>query len=556
MFNRLSKINDFVYNDDEDDDDEEELSGPKSNSSYFAKRTISGEESNFPQFGSNQSKNLKKKSKSEQLKPRDESRKPGALSINNEEDEDDEENEFVFQNSDLYLCVFYQNGKLASSFYDANKKCLFYLNDLPENKNFDLTNLIINDTTPDILITNAKSDANFIEFLRKKCEPLSEEETLNDSLNGLDINDEDSDEDSEKEDAKEEKEEGDKTRQVKNKQTRFILMTNNDFNYDLAKEKIFQIKYLENMPDLMLEKEKNVFYSCLFNFESKLAIRSIGALLKHLDRNRSAIDSEEIPVYFVKPLSLEKLLFLDSNSFKSLQIFNDIDYQCVYRQTTSNSKCSRTTLNNKVNIYNVTLYGLFLSKMQTKIGISKLRSFLMKPTRDVQILTQRHRVVEFFMDNHNQELTNLVKSALKKCKFVSPIFKRMRITRVKFSDWKRLYRTTQSLVSILKLAKFLNERLNGKDLNKTETTSFNEIFKGNIFKELPNRTNASIKPKSLQPPNTSLFSSSHSLISEAFDFKGILYFTFINHSINNTASPRLCEVPEEHTKYLTKSKLK
>ena len=374
-----------------------------------------------------------------------------------EEEEDDpdqpeKDQEFINGNT---LCFIYQSSKLACAFYDVNKKCLFYLNDLPENSHFELTKLIIADANPSNILTSSKSDANFIEFLKtcltSRSAAASTDDKLEDSCSNN--NPEEDDQDTENDSIK----------------RQFVLMTHNDFNYELSKTRIFQIKSLEHMPDNMSDSEKRIFFSCLFNFDSPMAIKSIGALLKYLDKNSIFFDMDKnntiIPIYLVKPLHLDKLCLLDANSFKSLQIFNEIDYNYAYRQTSvpSPGSSSRTSLNNKPNIRSITLYSLFLSKMQTKIGISKLRSFLMKPTRDLDILNERHKIVEFFYDSRNGELTDMVRAALKKCKFVSTILKRMRETRCKLSEWKRVFKTTQSLLAICNLSVTLNQMLNGKE---------------------------------------------------------------------------------------------
>ncbi len=297
-----------------------------------------------------------------------------------------------FNTNSNTLCLLYQNSKLACAFYDYNKKCLFYLNDLPETTRFELADLIIEDTQPLNVITSARNEAKFIEFLKNKCKPAGENE-----------------EEQEK--------------------RAFLLMPNNDFNYEISKSRIFQINSLEDMPVKGLDDtEKHIFFSCLFNFESQLAIRSIGALLKFLDRQSIVHDivtnAKTVPICSVRPLELDQICFLDSSTFKSLQIFNEIDYSYAYRH----SPC-RTSLTKKLDMNSLTLYGLYLSKMHTKVGIGKLRSFLMKPTRDYEMLKERHRIIEFFADSRNNELVGLVTLALKKCKFVESILKRMKETR-------------------------------------------------------------------------------------------------------------------------------
>lgn len=131
--------------------------------------------------------------------------------------------------------------------------------------------------------------------------------------------------------------------------------------------------------------------------------------------------------------------------------------------------------NKSLNNGNITLYGLFLSKMQTKIGVSKLRSFLMKPTRDQNILNERHRVIDAFNSNQNQELTTQLRKSLKKCKFIDSVLKRMKLTRIKWKEWKRLYKTTNALLRIFELGVSFDELINGESSRSRLTTPSRKV---------------------------------------------------------------------------------
>lgn len=195
-----------------------------------------------------------------------------------------------------------------------------------------------------------------------------------------------------------------------------------------------------------------------------------------IDKNDDDDDDYGLEIKFIKPINLEKLLLLDSNSFVALQIFNSVDFSCAYRQTNLiNSNTFRTALHNKkINLNTITLYGLFVNKMQTKIGISKLRSFLLKPTRDMSILSERHKVIEAFIDNQNQELTAQLKKCLKKCKFITSILKKTKIARIKWNEWKRLYNTTKSLLDVYEICLKFDELIinNNKKAAGSNTVSF------------------------------------------------------------------------------------
>jgi DNA mismatch repair ATPase MutS len=162
---------------------------------------------------------------------------------------------------------------------------------------------------------------------------------------------------------------------------------------------------------------------------------------------------------------MNKMLLLDAGSYKSLQIFSNVDFVCPNRLTeTLDANSFRTSFDDK---FNNTLYSLYSTRIQTKMGIAKLRSFMMKPTRDLDVLNKRHQVIGFFCEVRNKEICDLMIKTLKKCKFISQILKRMRITRCRLNEWKRLYNTTQAFLKITQLAAIINERMLMKQDNKS-----------------------------------------------------------------------------------------
>ena len=221
----------------------------------------------------------------------------------------------------------------------------------------------------------------------------------------------------------------------------FLLRIKNDFNYDSGKARIFRIENIVGMPANLSDADKSVFFTGLFDFECKLTIQTVGGLLKYLDNKQINFDYASntcVPIHTVSKINLEKLLMIDSNTFKSLDIFKTVDLTCALRQHDfKKSDSFRTYLNDKLSD---TLYGLYSSKILTKIGLAKLRSFMLKPVRDIEILNERHTVVDFFVNFQNNDLTQSVKTALKKCKYINNILKKMRIAKCSLTEWKRFFK--------------------------------------------------------------------------------------------------------------------
>jgi hypothetical protein len=113
--------------------------------------------------------------------------------------------------------------------------------------NFELTSLVMNDLNPKKIITSAKSDLNFINFLKKKCKIFNETIDLN---NDNDNDASELEEENQQNDSNSEVEE-DFQENSNQSGTQFFLSTSNDYMYETSKEIINEINTLENMPQFI-----------------------------------------------------------------------------------------------------------------------------------------------------------------------------------------------------------------------------------------------------------------------------------------------------------------
>lgn len=295
--------------------------------------------------------------------------------LDNLDEEDPLDNVFEYENDDneLYLSILYQNSKIACCYYDLNKKILFTLNDIQENVKYEMTKLLINDLNPTTIVTCAKCDPKFLRFIKLKCKYNIEDHDQD--LSNEDIDENNISNNNYNEDYSLTVDPSNKYL-VREKQTNLFVLSSNDFNYDNGKNRIIeQLNDIDQMPLNMSQAERIVYFSGLFDFESKLLIKSVGGLLKYFDRNRASLNLTadvlgHIQILSVRPIILDKILLLDSNTYKSLQIFNNIDYVCANKLVeTLDANSFRTSFNDK---FNHTLYGLYSTKIQTKIGIVQI----------------------------------------------------------------------------------------------------------------------------------------------------------------------------------------
>jgi DNA mismatch repair ATPase MutS len=387
----------------------------------------------------------------------------GVLNPVSDAEDDDEAAGDCMQGS-VCMCMIYQSRRFACALYDFNSKSVSYLPDFEDDGSFSLANLLISDMQPDTVITCTKSEGEFIKYLKIKCKYNNLEDNNPDFLH-RDANRANQD-------------------KVQQHAIKFVMMANCDFSYECACELIYGIDSLEDMHGHVIRgHERSLYFKNLLNFDSKQMIRCLGALLKHLERSESHDDSLNglaSPILNIKPIKLDNLLTIDQNTYKSLQIFTDVDLSYANRQVMPEyAGHFRTTLNYKMNTSS-TLYSLYLSKVHTKAGTQKLRSFMLRPTREPGVISERHAVIEFFMDKRNQRGVELFSKELKRCKFITALFKKMRISTCNLNEWKKLYNTTAALCDIAVLGRAASVSLKKKGNRRNQQQQHDSVASQSI----------------------------------------------------------------------------
>lgn len=391
--------------------------------------------------------------------------KPEDVEPVGEEDEMDEEaNEQLLPSEEMIMCMIYQSKIFSCVYYDFISKRISYLVDtMDDGGKFELANLLISDLRPAAVITCTKSDENFVKFLRNKCKYNNLDDNDPNYLSRLELNEDDA--------------------AAERDRIEFVVTANVDFNYESAEQIIMSLTGLEGMTERLNEIQRRLYFRNVINFEARQSVRCLGALLTFLTRHADKFNLEKIvtrdgvhvPVLSIRPLKMDQLLMMDHNTFKSLQIFNDVDLRYAFRQTRRDMAASfRTKLNTKPNSNSSTLYALFMSKISTKIGIGKLRSFMLRPTRDPDTLAERHAVIEYLISYRNKSFVDTLKKALNKCKYISTLFKKMRVAaRSNWTEWKRLYTSTKALCEIAELARFAYEEIQRHEAANAASSTIN-----------------------------------------------------------------------------------
>ncbi|RXN03580.1 mutS -like protein [Labeo rohita] len=262
-----------------------------------------------------------------------------ALSIN--EDEEDE------GNPEIFLSVFIQQEKIGLSFYDSSDCTLHFMLDTVDNSDHHLLHRVIQELSPNVVITSAKQERSltqFVETLESNCEYKPE----------------------------------------------IVMFPNANFGLEISKQRLLSA-HLPSLPPTITESEKITYLSSCIPLDSVLMMRSIGGLLKCLERRRVGFDMEDsstgIPILQFLTYTLKDVVYIDRDTYSALHIFKSDLHPSVFKLQSGEKE-------------GLSLYGV-LNRCRSKFGSFLLRQWFHRPTRDLNILKRRQETLL-----HKMSVTN------------------------------------------------------------------------------------------------------------------------------------------------------
>ncbi|KAG8448653.1 hypothetical protein GDO86_015651 [Hymenochirus boettgeri] len=288
-----------------------------------------------------------------------------------EEKEVEEDNE-----SEIYLSVLWHTRVLAVVFYNSGDCSVHFMPDTPENDQFSMLKRVIADLQPRYIVTSAKQDQKFSDFLQT-VESFPNDINVAEGRNGPEI----------------------------------VLFPNVDFGLHICKKRILSGRF-PYLPVNVTESEKILHLSSIIPFDCPVMVRALGGLLKFLDRKRIGVQLEDsnvrVPILSLKKYVLTDIVDMDQDTYSVLQIFKSEVHPSVYKLTSGVKE-------------GLSLYGL-LNRCCSKWGENTMRLWLKRPTNAQPELTSRLDVIEFFVAPRNQETVQNLQSCLKSIKNIPTVY--------------------------------------------------------------------------------------------------------------------------------------
>ncbi|KAJ3598138.1 hypothetical protein NHX12_001652 [Muraenolepis orangiensis] len=210
-----------------------------------------------------------------------------------------------------------------------------------------------------------------------------------------------------------------------------------DFGLEVSKQRLLSA-HLPFLPASITERERFSYLTSYISFDSPLMLRSLGALLKCLDRRRVGVELEDssvgVPILQFHTYTLTGVVYVDRDTYSVLQIFKSELHPSVYKLQSGEKE-------------GLSLYGI-LNRCKCKFGSRLLRRWFMRPTRDMSVLSRRQEAIRFFASPRNSDTAGTLQSLLRNIRNIPTLLRRMSLSHTKVADWQSLYKTVYSAVCI------------------------------------------------------------------------------------------------------------
>lgn len=307
--------------------------------------------------------------------------------------------------AEVLMSVLSQHGQVGLCFYHSKDSTLHFMTDAPDNHELHLVARVVQEVTPSVLITSAKQERCMTRFLQKLASNPDYKPEV-------------------------------------------VTYPYVDFGLEVGKQRLLSAN-LPSLPPSISEKDKMSYLSSCISFNSPLMLRSVGALLKCLDRRRVGVELEDstvgVPILQFLAYTLKGIVKIDSDTYSVLQIFKSELHPSVYKLNLGEKE-------------GLSLYGI-MNRCRCKFGSKLLRQWFLRPTQDLAVLKRRQEVIHFFTSPQNSDCLGTLQSSIRNIRNIPTLLRRMSLSHTKVADWQGLYKTVYSAVCIRDTVKHLPQSI-------------------------------------------------------------------------------------------------
>ncbi|QQK46857.1 DNA mismatch repair protein MutS, core [Penicillium digitatum] len=172
-----------------------------------------------------------------------------------------------------------------------------------------------------------------------------------------------------------------------------------------------------------LQEGRLLHISSSVDMENPVTIGCAGAILTYLQRRRAAApssfeDGNEYRVRALQMFNLRDMMWINSNTFTSLQIIQSESHPSMFNQGPGKKSATGKE--------GLSVYGLFRHFAYTPQGRARLKQIFFRPSVDLDTIRERHDFIGVFSRPENLAALDKIIKALKHVKNLRPVMVNLR----------------------------------------------------------------------------------------------------------------------------------
>ncbi|RVE54514.1 hypothetical protein evm_000999 [Chilo suppressalis] len=328
------------------------------------------------------------------------------------------------------LVVYCRGGKLGAAYYTLQTSELFILEEIVDRPpEYQMFLNLFRQVEPSRILLDGKTQGAFVQAVKKTVFGNSHDEET----------------------------------------CKLIFISAREYSFEACKRRIHTLS-LPHEPSNCTEEERSLFLRTVVDFSQTQSVHALGALLRYLDLNWSAIimDLHSKPEFMsLKKISLADIVTLDEDTYCGLQVFSSVSHPSGFKRGARGS--SREGLS---------LYQMF-KRCSSRIGQIRMRVLMQHPTTDIETLTQRQEVVEYFMRPQSDVVARNICSSLRFIRNVNGLLAKMKALSAKAYQWKSLYNTLYNAVLICEMCESAAQ--NSKFLEQLASSDNTKLYEMAVY---------------------------------------------------------------------------
>lgn len=309
-----------------------------------------------------------------------------------------QENPITSESSDsgvVIMSLVHKKNYIAGSSYNSSTGQVHLLESVAENSEFCTTVLALRSVTPDIVVVPTSGATRFVKDLKVQIE-------------------------------------GDMTL----KDCQFQCISPRYFAYSFARRTVLESSLWEGCLTFRSEDAKKNAIVSNINLNDERLVCAFGGLLYNLSTGCPQLGTglSPTPISSVQHMKLSHKLWLDTESFKNLQIFDPAEHPSSFKWSSTNRDDGKS------------IFGLF-ERNCSSVGMSKLKSFLANPVSCRRTIEKRHEVMNFYLNHNNFNTVEALRSFTSQMSSLSVIMNCLSSPTLRGGHWKHIYRHIYYTVS-------------------------------------------------------------------------------------------------------------